>query len=376
VAQREWLEKDYYAVLGVAQDASSEEIKKAYKKLARTYHPDANPGDADAEKRFKEVGEAYGVVGNDQARAEYDQLRRLGAGGFGGFGPGSGGGFGDFEDLLSAVLGGAGGFSGGGGGFGPRTARPTKGRDLATDVHLSFEDALAGVRTTLRVRGPGPCETCHGSGAAPGSSPVTCAQCGGRGQVAVDQGPFSFAQPCPTCGGRGQTIPNPCGTCKGTGSTIRERELSLRIPAGIKEGAVIRAPRRGGPGQHGGPPGDVLVTVHVDRHPLFGRKGNNLTIEVPVTFTEAALGTKLTVPLPEGGTTTIRIPSGTSSGRTLRVRGKGVAGKGDLLVTVVVDVPHKLTKEQKKLLQKLGDLDDTSVRDHRLGVAAPTEEVA
>ena len=365
MAQREWLEKDYYAVLGVPEDASAEDIKKAYKKLARTYHPDANPGDPEAEKRFKDVGEAYAVIGDTETRAEYDQLRRLGAGGFGGFGPGAAGGFGDFEDLLSSVLGGAGGFSGG---FGPRSSRPAKGRDLATEVHLSFDDALAGVRTTLRVRGPGPCESCHGSGAAPGSSPVTCERCGGRGQVSVDQGPFSFAQPCPTCGGRGHTIPNPCGTCQGTGSTIRERDLSLRIPAGIRDGAVIRAPRRGGPGAHGGPPGDVLVTVHVDPHPLFGRKGDNVTLEVPITYAEAALGTKLTVPLPNGGETTIRIPAGTSSGRTLRVRGQGVNGKGDLLVTVVVDVPNRLTREQKKLLEKLRALDDTSSRDERLGV--------
>lgn len=371
MAQREWLEKDYYAVLGVAQDAPADEIKKAYKKLARTYHPDANPDDAEAEKKFKEVGEAYGVLGNEESRAEYDQIRRLGASGFtGGFGGGNAGGFGDFEDLLSAVFGGSGGGFSSGGGFGPRAARPIKGRDLAADVHLSFDDALAGVKTTLRVRGPGPCETCRGTGAAPGTSPVTCEECGGRGQVAVDQGPFSFAQPCPTCGGRGQTIPNPCSTCRGTGSTIRERDLSLRIPAGIRDGAVIRAPRRGGPGQNGGPPGDVLVTVHVDPHTLFGRRGDHVTLEVPLTFAEAALGTKLAVPVPSGGTSTIRIPAGTTSGRTFRVRGKGVNGKGDLLVTVVVDVPTKLTREQKKLLEQLGELDDTSVRDRRLLGAA------
>jgi molecular chaperone DnaJ len=373
--QREWLDRDYYAVLGVSKDASAEEIKKAYRRLARENHPDANPDDAEAEARFKDVGEAYRVLGDEQTRREYDELRRLGAQGFGGTGgfggfPGGGAAQGDLGDLLRTIFGDSGGPAGGGFGYGPGRARAARGADLRADVHLSFEDALAGVRTTLRVTGDGACDTCNGSGAAPGTTPTRCGTCDGRGQVVTDQGPFSMAQPCPACAGRGQRIDTPCPTCQGNGRVVKPRQLTVKIPAGVKDGATIRVPKRGGPGSHGGPPGDVLVRVHVEAHPLFGRRGDDVTIEVPVTYAELALGAKLTVPTPDGATSTIKLPSGTQSGRTFRVRGKGGPGRngkaGDLLVTVRLEVPSRLTRKQKDLLGQLAEHDDTEARDRAL----------
>ena len=377
--QREWLEKDYYAVLGVDADASADEIKKAYRRLARQYHPDSNPDDKGAEQKFKEVGEAYAVVGDESTRKEYDEVRRLGASGLGGFGGGAGSPFGgaggaDFGDLLRTIFeqGGAGGGSpfggfGGGAGTRTRTARPTKGRDLRAEVHLSFADALSGVRTKLRIRGDGPCDTCKGTGARPGTQPHTCTTCGGAGQVTIDQGPFSIAQPCPTCAGSGREIDDPCPTCHGQGRTVQPREVTVRIPGGVRDGATIRVPGRGGPGTNGGPAGDVLVQVHVEPDPLFGRKSDDVTLEVPVTFAEAALGTKLTVPTPSGDTRTIKVPAGTATGRTFRLRGEGAPGrngrKGDLLVTVRVQVPGKLSRAQKALVEQLREHDDTSERD-------------
>jgi molecular chaperone DnaJ len=372
--QREWLEKDYYQALGVSDDASADDIKKAYRKLARENHPDANPDDPSAEQRFKDVGEAYAVLSDASKRREYDELRRLGAAGFvGGNGGARGGdpfagGFagGDLGDLLGQMFGQGAGARGGA--RAPRRAR--RGRDLRAEVHLTFEDALAGVRTTLRVTGDGACDTCQGSGAAPGTSPVRCETCGGRGQVTVDQGPFSFAQPCATCGGRGQRIQTPCATCAGSGRVVKPRQLTVKVPAGVKDGAVVRVAGRGGPGTDGGPAGDVLVTVRVEKHPLFGRRGDDVTLEVPITFAEASLGTKLTVPTPSGRTRTIKIPAGTTSGRTFRVRGEGAPkrgnGTGDLRVTVRIEVPSRPTREQKRLLEQLAELDDTSTRDAEL----------
>lgn len=390
--KREWLDTDYYAVLGVSEDADQDTIKKAYRKLARAHHPDSNPDDPNAEQKFKEVGEAYAVVGDADTRKEYDELRRLGAAGLGGFGgagrPGSGGfgagaGAGDLNDLLQGLFqqGRAeGGFPSGMGGFGgaPRRQRRQKGRDFEATVQVSFGDALAGARTRLRINGDGPCDTCHGSGAAPGTSPTTCPTCHGSGQVTVDQGPFSFAQPCGTCGGNGQVIADPCATCNGSGRVVKPRELTVRIPAGVRDGAVIRVAGRGGPGSNGGPAGDVLVTVEVEPDELFGRRGDDVTLRVPLTFAEAALGTRLTVPTPHDEQRTIRIPAGTASGRTFRIRGQGAprggrkSGTGDLLVTVDVEVPEELTREQTDLLEQLHQLDDTSTRDARLGRGART----
>ena len=382
--QREWLERDYYAVLGVDESASQDDIKKAYRRLARQYHPDSNPDDPSAEQKFKDIGEAYAVIGDEATRKEYDQIRRLGASGMGGFGGGGtrggdpfgGAGTGGLDDLLRSMFdqsggGGAGPF--GGGGFTRTARRPrraARGRDLRAEVHLSFADALEGVRTKLRIRGDGPCPTCDGSGAKPGTHPHTCSACGGSGQVTIDQGPFSIAQPCPTCGGSGREIDDPCTTCSGSGRTVQPRDVTVRIPAGVRDGATIRVPGRGGPGTNGGPAGDVLVEVHVEPDELFGRKGDDVTLELPLTYAEASLGTRLTVPTPSDGTRTIRIPPGTATGRTFRIRGEGAPGRngtrGDLLVTVRVQVPGRLSRDQKKLIEQLAEHDDTSERDQLL----------
>lgn len=372
-AQHEWLEKDYYAVLGVAKDASEADVKKAYRQLARENHPDANPDDPEAERRFKEIGEAYAVLGDESKRKQYDEIRRLGSAGFGGARDGMGGA--DLGDLLGHIFG-----AGAGGGFpggpaGGRSRRARRGADMQADVHLTFEDALAGVRTTLRVTGDGACDTCGGSGAAPGTRPQTCTVCGGRGQVVIDQGPFSFAQPCDRCGGRGETIETPCATCSGSGRVVKPRELTVRIPAGVRDGAVIRVAGRGGPGINGGPAGDVLVKVHVAPHPRFGRKGDDVTLEVPISYSEAALGTKLTVPTPDGSRRTIKVPAGTPSGRVFRIRGHGApkrqGGTGDLLVTVRIEVPNKLSREQRRLLEQLAEHDDLRARDEELFAGQP-----
>ncbi|MEY3019240.1 MAG: hypothetical protein RLZZ272_224 [Actinomycetota bacterium] len=367
--QREWLERDYYAVLGVPDSASSDDIKRAYRRLARETHPDANPDDPDAERRFKDIGEAYAVVGDEATRREYDELRRLGAAGFPGMG-GFGGGFteADLGDLLGQMFGG--GAAGGMGGFGARR-RARRGRDRGAELHVTFEDALEGLSTTLTVPTATACEACNGSGAAPGTSPVTCPTCAGRGQVTVDQGPFSFAQPCTGCGGRGQVIEQPCRACRGAGRVTRPRPLTVRIPAGVRDGTVVRVAGRGEPGSDGGPPGDVLVTVRVEAHPLFGRRGDDVTLEAPISFPEAALGARVTVPSPRGGTRTIRIPAGTASGRTFRVRGQGAprrrGGHGDLLVTVRVAVPERPSAEQRRLIELLAETDPTpAAREARL----------
>src|SRR5580765_3982039 len=356
-AQREWFEKDYYAVLGVQPGATAKELSRAYKKLAKEHHPDFNPGNKLAEDRFKEVNEAYDVLGDTEKRAEYDEVRRMVASGVGpgGFGPPGAGGFGGqsvpfddpfgsqggaFSDLLGGFLGGR--------GRGRRAATAAqRGQDLETELHLSFEDAVHGVTNTVRFRADATCTTCHGSGAAPGTSPETCPQCHGSGSIAVDQGPFSFSQVCPTCGGRGQVIPTPCPTCHGRGVEVRAREVKVRVPAGVTDGQRIRVKGRGAAGANGGPPGDLFVVVHVSPHPLFGRSANDLTIRLPVTFAEATLGADVKVPTLDGQVT-VRIPPGTPSGKVLRVRGHGVPGDangkkgGDLLVTVDVQVPDAL----------------------------------
>jgi molecular chaperone DnaJ len=375
--QREWLEKDYYATLGVSKDATAAEIKKAYRRLARENHPDAKPDDSRAEARFKEIGEAYAVVGDAETRKEYDELRRLGASGFGGMPGGFTGGFGgaDLGDILGQMFGGGGGAGRTGRGRTTTSrARPRRGADVESDLHLTFEDALSGVSTTINVTGEGPCTTCNGSGAAPGSSRASCATCKGTGEVVVDQGMFSFAQPCGRCGGAGSVVETPCRTCSGRGSVVTPRRIQVRIPAGVRDGAVVRVAGRGQPGRDGGPAGDVLVRVRVADHPLFGRKGDDVTLELPLTFAEAALGTTIVVPTPGGESRRIRIPAGTQPGKVLRIREQGAprtrgGGTGDLLVTIRVSVPERLNVEQERLVRELGALDDTNARDAALGVA-------
>ena len=363
-AQREWLEKDYYQVLGVSQNAEDKEITRAYRKLAKQYHPDANPG---SEERFKEISAAYDVLGDPAKRKEYDEVRRLGASGLGGFGGGFGtsGGNATFRlEDLGDLFGGLGGVFGGG--RRSRSTGPRKGTDLEAELQLFFDDAVRGVTTAVNVPGEARCETCGGNGAAPGTSPVTCPMCHGTGSLQDDQGLFSLSRVCPQCSGRGSIVEKPCPTCHGRGVTRRMRSVKVRIPPGVEDGQRIRIKGRGAPGQFNGPAGDLYVLVHVDRHPIFGRKGKNLTIEVPVTFAEAALGTTITVPTLDEPVN-VRIPAGTASGQTLRVKGRGVpAGRsaGDLLVTVEVAVPKKLNKEQRAAVEALASVSDAAPRQH------------
>jgi molecular chaperone DnaJ len=375
--QREWFEKDFYKVLGVSPDARDKDITKAYRKLARELHPDRNPGDAKAEERFKEVAAAYDVLGDPAKRSEYDEVRRLGpvGGGFGGFGGGAGAGrgpgggastfnfdAGDLGDLLGGLF---------GRGGGRRTSTgPQRGDDLEAELNLGFEDASRGVTTTVHLTSDAPCTTCHGSGARPGTAPAMCPRCGGRGVLDDNQGLFSFSQPCDRCGGRGRVIEDACPSCAGRGLERRPRQVKVRIPAGVGDGQTIRLKGRGGPGRNGGPAGDLFVKVHVADHPLFGRSGQHLTVTLPITYPEAALGADVAVPTLDGSTVTVRIPPGTASGKTLRVRGRGVGSdsdQGDLLVTVEVDVPKRLTAAQRKAVESLAALLDESPRQH-LGV--------
>ena len=373
--QREWFEKDYYGILGVSSTASQKEITSAYRKLARKLHPDANPGDQAAEDRFKEVSAAYEVVGEPDKRAEYDEARRMGpmAGGFGA--PGGGGGFGapggmrfeggDISDLIGNL------FSRGR--AGPQERPPTgprRGPDIESDLHLSFDDSIQGVTTTVNITSAVRCPDCSGSGAAVGTAPRVCTECGGKGAVDEDQGFFSFSRPCNTCGGSGRIIDTPCATCAGVGSVRRPRQVKVRIPQGVRDGQRIRVKGKGGAGSNGGPDGDLYVKVHVGSHELFGRKGDNLTITVPITFPEAALGADIAVPTTGPEPVTIRVPPGTRSGRTFRVRGRGVAGSkqtGDLLVTVEVAIPQNLSDAERSALQAYADSNDESPRAY-LGV--------
>jgi molecular chaperone DnaJ len=363
-AQREWFEKDYYKALGVSQSATEQEIRRAYRKLAKQHHPDANPG---SEDRFKEISAAYDVLSDAEKRREYDEVRRLGPVP-GGFGAGDGSGFTFTTDDLGDIFGnlfGRGRRGGrGGGGIGPQ-----RGADLEAELHLSFLDAINGITTTVHVSSEAACRTCHGSGAAPGTTPSICPQCGGRGVLAENQGLFSFSQACPRCGGRGSVIETPCPKCAGSGVEVRARQVRVRVPAGVADGQRIRLKGRGGAGRNGGPPGDLFVTVGVAGHPLFGRRGRDLTITVPVTFAEAALGAQISVPTLDGSVT-LKIPPGTRSGKTLRVRGRGVPmskGAGDLLVTVEVAVPQHLTAAEREAIEALAAATTASPRSH-LGV--------
>ncbi len=377
--QREWFEKDYYKVLGVSETATKSEITKAYRKLARENHPDQHPGDTAAEDRFKEVSAAYDVLGDEEKRKEYDEVRRMGpVGGMGGGMGGQGGAGFRFEDLgdLGDLFGGLfnrGGAAGGAGGRGRRASRgtgPQRGTDLQSELHLSFEDAVHGVTTAVHLTSEAACTRCGGSGAEPGTRPVPCGNCGGRGVLDENQGFFSFSQPCPVCQGRGALIEDPCTQCRGSGIEHRPREVKVRVPAGVKDGQRIRLKGRGGPGRHGGPPGDLHVIVHVAPHRLFGRSGDDLTITVPVTFAEAALGADIEVPTLDGETVKIRVPAGTRSGKVFRVSGRGVehkSKKGSLLVTIEVAVPAKLSAAERKAIETLASVSTESPRSH-LGV--------
>ena len=376
--QREWFEKDYYKVLGVSESATQKEITKAYRKLARENHPDQHPGDTAAEERFKEASAAYDVLGDEKKRTEYDEVRRMGPlGGMAGGGGGPNGGFrfdtsdlGDLGDLFGGLFNRGGRAPRGGRGGAGAATGPRRGADLEAELHLSFEDAVSGVTTAVHLTSEAACSRCDGVGAEPGSTPLVCSNCGGRGVLDENQGFFSFSQPCPTCGGRGVTIDDPCANCRGSGVEHRPREIKVRVPEGVREGQRIRLKGRGGPGRNGGPPGDLHVTVRVGTHPIFSRKDDDLTITVPVTFAEAALGAEVAVPTLAGDPVTIRIPPGTRSGKVFRLSGRGVtrgSKTGSLLVTVEVAVPAKLSAEERKAIEALASVSTESPRDH-LGV--------
>lgn len=375
MSAREWIEKDFYAELGVSSTASADEIKRAYRKLARELHPDANPGDARAEARFKSMSEAYGVLSDPEKRKQYDEARSLFNGGFrpgGGFGGGAPGpGSFDLGDLFGTP-GSRGGDAGGlgdllGGLFGNRGAtpgaagasRPRRGTDVETELRIDFTEAIHGATVPLRIASPATCGSCNGSGARAGTVPRACPVCGGSGLVTRSQGAFALSEPCRDCRGTGRIVEDPCTECGGRGVSNRSRSLTMRIPAGVADGQRIRLAGQGEPGMRGAPAGDLFVLVHVTPHPVFGRSGDDLTLSVPVSFPELVMGTTLTVPTMDGdgmdGTVKLKVPAGTANGRTLRVRGKGIAGRngrtGDLLVTLQVAVPTKLDRGAKEALE-------------------------
>ncbi|MGH3247234.1 MAG: molecular chaperone DnaJ [Trebonia sp.] len=354
-------QKDYYKTLGVPKTATAAEIKKAYRELARKYHPDANKGSTDAEERFKEITEAYNVVSDEKQRKEYDEARSM----FGGFrvptgtrpGPGNtpfdlGDLFGNGEGL-GDVLGGI--FRNRPGG-GP-ASRARRGADVETETTLPFGDAIDGATVTLRLTGEGPCPVCGGTGAKSGTVPKVCPDCHGTGQQARNLGGFGLSEPCKTCRGRGLVVEDPCPSCTGSGRAMSSRTIQARIPAGVADGQRIRIPGKGAPGEHGGKAGDLYVRVHVTPHEVFGRNGENLTVAVPVTITELALGAEIKVPTHRGPAVTVRIPPGTPNGQVFRVPGRGVRRKdgtlGALLATVDVTVPHDLSSKAKSALEDL-----------------------
>jgi molecular chaperone DnaJ len=341
-----------YEVLGVPKTASDDEIKKAYRKLAREYHPDRNPGDDSAEERFKEVQGAYDLLSDTEKRRSYDTFGTAGARG-GPAGPGPGGvRFEDFDlgnlgDLLGGMF---------GGGAGRRSARqPVRGDDLETRVRISFDDSLNGVQVRVPVESDAVCSACHGTGAEPGTSPVVCPDCAGRGVISDAQGLFAFSQPCPRCQGNGVVVESPCKSCRGTGRERKRRQFNVKIPAGAKSGTRVKLKNRGEPGRNGGSAGDLHVVVEVESSPFFERRGSDLVLDVPVTYAEAALGSSVQIPTPDGPVA-LKIPAGTESGKLLRVKGRGAPhlkknGRGDLLARVSVTVPKKLSKPEKEALE-------------------------
>ena len=389
MAQREWAEKDYYRDLGVSSSATQDDIKKAYRKIAREDHPDKKPGDTAAEDRFKKAGEAYSVLGDKDKRAEYDEFKAMiASGGFGGgsgFGGGYGGGY-------------SGGFSGGGatfdasdlfgggtgGGFsdifsnlfdsegagGRRRASDGRGADVETEISLGFREATKGVTVPIRLTKPEPCGTCYGSGAKPGTSPKTCGTCHGSGLTSENRGAFGFSRPCPDCDGTGSIVEEKCSDCQGSGRVKKSKTIHVRVPAGVVDGQKVRLAGQGSAGERGKPAGDLFVTVHVKKDKIFSRDGDDLLLTVPVSYNELVLGGTVAVPT-LGNKVRVRIPQGTDDGTTLRVRGHGVQrrnGKnGDLMVTVKVAVPKNLDEGAKSSLRKYAEEEKRSGFDPREG---------
>jgi molecular chaperone DnaJ len=350
-----------YEALGVPKNASQDELKKAYRKLVRQYHPDRNPGDKDAEARFKEVQQAYDVLSDPEKRKQYDSRS-------GPFRTGNAGttfDFGDFD--IGDIFGGLFGNRSGGGPNGRREERGQRGADVEVEVRVSFEDSLKGLQTTVPVTLELACHTCHGTGAAPGTAPQICPQCNGSGVVATSQGLFALQQPCPNCRGMGTVVDTPCPTCHGSGRERRTKRYTVRIPAGVKDGTRIKLKGKGEAGFGGAPAGDLYVVTRVEPSKLYERRGDDLVIDVPVTFDEAALGAEVEIPTPDGRVS-LKVPAGSADGKLLRVKGRGAPklksdGRGDLLARLRVQVPSKLTKAEREALENLRKAHKTNPRE-------------
>lgn len=361
--------RDYYEVLGVAKNSSADEIKKAYHKLALKHHPDRNPGDKEAEEKFKEAAEAYGVLQDAEKRKQYDQYGHEGPMGFGG-----GQGFNNVEDIFSAfsdIFGGSifGDMFGQGGGRAGTRTRGRRGASLRCSITLEFADVVDTVEKVISLRRNEACETCHGSGAKAGTSPATCQQCAGAGVVMTSAGFFSMRSACPRCQGRGEVITDPCAKCHGSGRVAKEREITIKIPPGIEDGMTLRVAGEGEAGENGAPPGDLLCDVHIKPHPLFKRAGADVYLVLPVGFAQAALGATVEVPTLKGKAD-FKIARGTQSGQVLRMRGEGFPkldgyGKGDQLVEIAIEVPAKLTKDQEKLLRDFAETEEQNISPER-----------
>ncbi len=350
--------KDYYEVLGINRDASDDDIKKAYRKLAMKFHPDRNPDNPKAEDSFKEAKEAYEILSDAQKRAAYDQHGHAGVDGQAGMGGGSG----NFSDAFGDIFGDI--FGGGG----SRRSNVYRGADLRYNMEITLEEAARGTESKIRIPVMASCETCHGSGAKPGTSPVTCTSCGGHGQVRVQQGFFSIQQTCPKCQGNGKMIKEPCPTCRGDGRVKQHKTLAVKIPAGVDEGDRIRLSGEGEAGVNGGPPGDLYVVVHLKAHSIFQRDGGDLHCEMPISFTVAALGGEIEIPTLDGHAK-MKIPAETQTGAKFRLRGKGIkplrtSEHGDLICHVMVETPVKLTERQKELLREMEDLNQQDAQKH------------
>lgn len=351
--------RDFYEILGLNRDASDEDIKKSYRKMAMKYHPDRNPDSKEAEDKFKEAKEAYEMLSDPQKRAAYDQYGHAGVDPQAGAGAGFSGGFADaFGDIFGDIFGGGAGRGGGG------RSSVYRGSDLRYNLEISLESAARGTETQIRIPTHEECEVCHGTGAKPGTQAKTCGTCQGQGQVRVSMGPFAMAQTCPTCHGAGKVISDPCRPCNGQGRVKSQKTLSVKIPAGVDEGDRIRLTGEGEPGVNGGPPGDLYVVIHTKKHAVFEREGNDLHCEMPISFTTAALGGEIEIPTLDGAAK-MRIPAETQTGAVFRLRGKGIKGvrsaiTGDLMCHVVIETPVKLTDRQRELLR---EFDSISLED-------------
>ncbi|MGH9524488.1 MAG: molecular chaperone DnaJ [Terriglobales bacterium] len=376
--------RDYYEVLGVQRTATEQEIKTCYRKLALQFHPDRNPDDPEAAaEKFKEVTEAYSVLMDSNKRAAYDRFGHAAVSGVGsgGIDPTIFQDFGDLGDLLGSIFGMGGGFGdmfGAGGGRG-RRGWQQRGGDLRCDLTLEFEEAAFGVEKNVTFRRHEVCDQCHGTGAAAGKGPVACRTCGGRGQVRYQQGFFAIARTCSTCQGRGSVITDPCQGCRGEGRQLREVGKKVKVPAGVEDGTRIRYGGEGEAGGHGGPAGDLYVVLHVKEHAFFEREGNDLHCAVPISFAQAALGAEIEIPTLDG-THVLRVAEGTQGGTVIRVRGKGVPvlngrGHGDLMVTINVRTPNKLTKKQREILQQLSETDGIENRPERRTLLSKVKDI-